>query len=115
MEELIQTVIAVIVIGAALVFKLMEMSSKKKMSLPLPQMEPEEEFFEEPEIRPEPKKETIPVVKNIKPVPSPKFKEKISIPASEGLKFSLSEFQKGIILSAILGPPKSRLKRITAR
>lgn len=103
MEEFIQFIIAIIFIGVALVFKLMEMSSRKKMPLPLPELPPEEEIFEEiePEPKSKPKIKVKPIVKEPRPV------TKVKIPESEHRGFSIGELEKGIILSTILGPPKS--------
>lgn len=101
MEEFIQFIIAVIFIGVALAFKLLEMSSRKKMPLPLPELPQEEGLYEEIEPELKPKVEFKPVVQEPRPVPKPK------IPEPEYRGFTIGELQKGIVLSTILGPPKS--------
>lgn len=105
MDEVIQFIIAVIFIGVALAFKLMEMASRKKMPLPLPELPPEEEIFEEIEPEPKPKIEIKPIIKEPRPVHKPKILE------PEYIGFPIGELQKGIILSTILGPPKALTRR----
>lgn len=107
MEEVIQFVIVIIFIGVALAFKLIEMATRKKMPLPLPEMPPSEEFFSEVEVQPEPKVEIKPIPQKPQPIP----KIVIAPKAAPSLGLSIGELQRGIILAAILGPPKALSRR----
>lgn len=107
MEEVIQFIIAIIFIGVALAFKLMEMAGRKKMPLPLPELPLEEELPEEFEVQPqlEPKKKIVPPSKKTEII------REAPIPEALPLGLSIDDLKKGIILSVILGPPKALFRR----
>lgn len=114
-EELINFVVVVIFIGVALLVKFIEAASKKKRPLPMPVPEaPEvpEEVWPELEIEPEPEPEIEvkePVKVPRRPEKKPEIitpKEEVPTPPSRFL--SRKDLQEGIILSTILGPPRSR-------
>lgn len=108
MEEVIQFVIAIIFIGVAIAFKLIEMATRKKMPLPLPEMPPSEEFFEEMEVQPEPKVEIKPIPQEPQPIPKVIIAPPKGVPS---LGLSIGELQRGIVLATILGPPKALSRR----
>lgn len=116
MEELINFIIVIVFIGIALAIKLMEMASRKKMPLPLPEPIFEEipsEELEEVEIKPEQQSQIIQIVPQKVEV---KLKKPfVEIPAIEISKFSRNDLQNGIILSAVLGPPRSLSRWVPSR
>lgn len=112
MEDIIQVIISIFIVAAVVVAKLIELS-RRKMPLPLPEPLPSGELPEDFEIIykqiPETKKPaiTIPVeeprqIRIRKPVV-----ERVEKPAISVGGFSRNELQNGIILSTILGPPRS--------
>lgn len=115
MEELINFIVVIIFIGIAILVKLIEASSKKKRPLPGPVPEiPEipEEIWPEIEVEEEPE----PKVKEPIEIPKvPEVEPEIIIPKEEVLPppfriLSREGLQNGIILSAILGPPRCRTR-----
>lgn len=107
MEELGELIVAIIILVGVFGIKLMEMATRKKMPLPLPELPPEEELSEEFETHPQPQVEIKPIPQEPRPIPKVVISPPKGVPS---LGLSIGELQHGIVLSTILGPPKAKAR-----
>lgn len=104
MDNLIESLIFIVFVIVAIATKLLEKKSGKKI------LRQEEIFFpEEPEEQEEEKEWQAP--EQVKPVPPAKKIQKpiiIESPEEQFVSLTADKLEEGIILSTILGPPRSR-------